>query len=88
LAYPDLLEAGFQPHKVKELLFWAADTQNFFSDVSDTFDLKMAALACHKSQVSKFSKEWSEGFKFLHAQRAKCKGYELAESFYRVELPG
>ena len=88
LAYPDLLEAGFQPHKVKELLFWGVDRPNFFSDVSDTYDLKIAALACHKSQVSKFPKEWIEGFKFLHAQRAKGKGYELAESFYRVELPG
>jgi LmbE family N-acetylglucosaminyl deacetylase len=88
LAYPDLLEAGFQPHKVKELLFWGAEESNYFSDVSDTFDLKMAALACHKSQVSKFTKDRIEGFKFMHAQRAKDKGYELAEAFYRVELPG
>ena len=74
LAYPDLLEAGFQPHKVKELLFWGVDRPNFFSDVSDTYDLKIAALACHKSQVSKFPKEWIEGFKFLARTKGQGQG--------------
>jgi LmbE family N-acetylglucosaminyl deacetylase len=87
LAYPDLTEDGFETHKVKELLFWGAEQPNHFSDVSHTWDLKIAALRCHKSQVSHFPAGWEDGFKSMHATRAKEKGYELAEAFYRVELP-
>ncbi|MCX6000971.1 MAG: PIG-L family deacetylase [Chloroflexi bacterium] len=87
LAYPDLVDGGLLPHKVKELLFWGAEQPNYFSDVSHTWDLKIAALRCHKSQVGHFPKSWEDGFKSMHATRAKDKGYELAEAFYRVELP-
>lgn len=87
LAYPDLVDGGLLPHKVKELLFWGAEQPNYFSDVSHTWDLKIAALHCHKSQVGHFPKTWEDGFKTMHATRAKDKGYELAEAFYRVELP-
>ena len=51
LAYPDLIARGFEPHKVKEILFWASEDVNFRIDITDTFDLKLAALKCHKSQV-------------------------------------
>ena len=87
LAYPDLIAGGFETHKVKELLFWGAEQPNFFSDVSHTWELKIAALRCHKSQVGHFPAAWEDGFKSMHAARAKDKGYELAEAFYRVELP-
>ena len=87
LAYPDLTAEGFETHKVKELLFWGAEQPNYFSDVSQTWDIKIAALHCHKSQVGHFPATWEDGFKSMHAARAKDKGYELAEAFYRVELP-
>ena len=87
LAYPDLIAGGFETHKVKELLFWGAEQPNFFSDISQTWDIKIAALHCHKSQVGHFPTSWEDGFKSMHAARAKDKGYELAEAFYRVELP-
>jgi LmbE family N-acetylglucosaminyl deacetylase len=51
LAYPDLIEEGLQPHKVKEMLFWASENINYLSDITATFDLKLAALRCHESQV-------------------------------------
>jgi LmbE family N-acetylglucosaminyl deacetylase len=53
LAYPDLLEEDLQPHKVKEMLFWASEDINYLSDITDTFDLKLAALRCHESQVNR-----------------------------------
>lgn len=87
LSFPELLEQGFMPHKVRELLFWGAEQPNFFSDVTNTFDRKLNALYCHKSQVTHFPKGWEDGFKSMHAQRAKDRGFELAETFYRVELP-
>ena len=87
LAYPDLIAGGFETHKVKDLLFWGAEQPNYFSDVSQTWDIKIAALHCHKSQVGHFPATWEDGFKSMHAARAKDKGYELAEAFYRIELP-
>jgi len=87
LAYSDLLQSGFLPHKVKELLFWGAEQPNYFPDISLTFDRKIAALHCHKSQVGHFPEGWEAGFKSVHALRAKDLGYDLAEAFYRVVLP-
>lgn len=84
LAYPELIEEGLQPHKVMEMLFWASDDMNYCSDITDTFDLKMAALLCHKSQVGQIPFELLE--KWLRERcktMAEGKDFELAESFHR-----
>jgi LmbE family N-acetylglucosaminyl deacetylase len=88
LAYPDLLAEGFEPHKVKEILFWAAEDINYRSDISTTFDLKVAALHCHQSQIKGFKA--SKPFEWLEKrcrEMAQGESYELAEGFHRVELP-
>lgn len=86
-AYPDLLLHGLKPHKVREILFWAAEDVNYFSDISDTFDLKMAALRCHQSQVGHFSpKELEDGLKGHHRKLAEGQSFSLAEAFHRVEM--
>lgn len=87
LAYPDLLEEGLEPHKVKEMLFWGADEANFRSDVTDTFELKMTALRCHKSQIDQFdSPEWIEWLRRRNQAMAEGESFELAEAFHRVEI--
>jgi LmbE family N-acetylglucosaminyl deacetylase len=86
LAYPDLFEQGYKPHKVMELLFWGADQPNYFIDVSKTYDTKLKALRCHKSQISQFGKGWEEWFKGMHTWHSKKHNYELAEAFYRVKV--
>jgi len=87
LAYPDLLEEGLKPHKVKEVWCWAAEDPNYRSDITDTFDLKLAALGCHKSQ---FGDELPRQMKEMVKERARTtaegEGYELAEAFHRVEV--
>jgi LmbE family N-acetylglucosaminyl deacetylase len=87
LSYPELFADGLQPHKVKELLFWASDDANYCSDITDTFDLKIAALRCHKSQVGQVP---TEGFEAWLRQRcqtaAEGQDFELGESFHRVEI--
>jgi LmbE family N-acetylglucosaminyl deacetylase len=87
LAYPDLLESGLEPHKVKDLYFFGAEQPNHFIDVSATFSVKMAALRCHKSQVGKFPGTWEENYRKILAKNASEQDYELAEAFYRIELP-
>jgi len=87
LAYPDLLEEGLGPHKVKEVLFWGTDDPNHRSDITKTFDIKLAALRCHKSQIGydlapdleKWLRQWAK-------EMAKGENFELAEAFHRVEI--
>jgi len=87
LAYPDLLEEGLQPHKVREMLFWASENINFRSDVTATFDLKLAALRCHKSQVStmRFS-DLEDWLRKRCKDLAEGEDFELAEAFHREEI--
>ena len=86
LAYPDLLEEGLQPHKVKEVLLWGAEEPNYRSDITDTFDIKIAALRCHKSQIGYNPSLEMEGWLRERAKNmAKGEDYELAEAFYRLE---
>ena len=88
LAYPDLLEEGLQPHKVREVLLWAAPEDiNYRSDITNTYDIKVAALRCHKSQVGdnpsperkKWLRQWAK-------KMAEGEDFELAEAFHRVEI--
>ena len=88
LAYPDLLKQGFEPHKVREMLFWGADDVNHRMDITDFFDIKLAALRCHKSQIIGHESEaWSEWLRSRHRKMAENEPYELAEAFHRVEIP-
>ena len=88
LAYPDLLQQGLEPHKVKEILFWGAEDINYRSDISATFDRKIEALRCHASQIREFKRsdpvKW---LKDLCREMAQEEPFELAEGFHRVELP-
>lgn len=86
LAYPDLLQAGFQPHKVKEVLLWGSEQPDYFSDITDTYDIKIAALHCHHSQVGKHPPDWELQLKARYETAGKEKGYALAEAFHRVDI--
>jgi len=87
-AYPDLITEGLMPHKVKEVLLWASENPNYYSDISDTFNLKLAALRCHKSQLSVSRRNnLDKWLRERHKAIAEGKGYELGEAFYRVEIP-
>ncbi|MDP2729841.1 MAG: PIG-L deacetylase family protein [Dehalococcoidales bacterium] len=85
-AYPDLIEEGLQPHKVKEVLLWSSDGPNYCSDITDTFDLKLAALFCHKSQIGHDNPERKERMRERASAQAEGEEFELAEAFYRIEI--
>ena len=86
-AYPDLIEEGLQPHKVREVLLWGSEEPNYRSDITDTFDIKFKALSCHKSQIGDNpSPERIEWMKERHRMQAEGEDYELAEAFHRIEL--
>ena len=86
LAYPDLLAEGLEPHKVKEVYCSASENINLCSDISETFDLKIAALSCHKSQVGDRMPQIKEWLRQRAEEAAKGESFKLAESFHRIEL--
>ncbi|MFQ5484412.1 MAG: PIG-L deacetylase family protein [Desulfobacterales bacterium] len=87
LAYPDLLKEGLKPHKVKEMLFWASEDINCRLDITGTYDLKMAALLCHESQMKELDisrvKKW---LKQRSEEMAEGENFQLAEGFHRAEI--
>jgi len=87
LSYPDLFEEGLKPHKVKEMLFWASEDINYRSDITDTFDIKLAALRCHKSQTAHLqTPEGEEMMRERYRSMAEGEAFELAEAFHRVQI--
>jgi LmbE family N-acetylglucosaminyl deacetylase len=86
LSYPELLEEGLKPHKVREVWLWASDDINYRSDVTDTFDIKMKALGCHESQVKGIPPEMRERMRDWARMNAEGEEFELAEAFHRVEM--
>ncbi|RJQ39158.1 MAG: PIG-L family deacetylase [Dehalococcoidia bacterium] len=82
LAYPDLLAEGLEPHKVKEVWLWAGDETNHHTDITDTFDIKIAALRCHQSQNLTKAEAWLRDWAVAEAEGT---GFKLAEGFYRAE---
>lgn len=87
LAYPDLLEEGLQPHKVKEVLLWGTEDVNYRSDITATLELKLAALACHESQVGgrRFGRVEAWVRQRARAAAGGC-AFALGEAFHREEI--
>jgi len=88
LSYPELLDEGLMPHKVKEILMWASEDPNYFSDITETFETKLAALRCHDSQVG--GRDFPTIEKWLRKRAedaAREQDFTLAEAFHRAEIP-
>ena len=86
-AYPDLTKEGLKPHSVKEIWFWASEDINHRSDITKTFDLKLKALRCHKSQIKEsFSEEMEKWLCERAKSMAEGEKFKLAEGFHRAEI--
>ncbi len=84
LTFPELLQEGLEPHKVRELWLCATTSPDHWIDVEPVLDRKLAALREHGSQINGSNleeelREWSRTW-------AKGGPYELAECFRRVVL--
>jgi len=49
--FPELLREGFEPHSPKEVWMSGSNEPNIWVDVTDTLQIKIAALKEHKSQI-------------------------------------
>lgn len=86
LSYPEHLATGLLPHKVGQVYCWAADEPNVFIDISQTFERKLKALLCHRSQVSSHGGDFAARVRGRAADLGKPKGIPLAEAFYFQEV--
>jgi LmbE family N-acetylglucosaminyl deacetylase len=86
LTFPELLEQGYQPHKTPTILLINFDAGNFAVDITDTFELKKSALKAHTSQFGDL--EGSTWLRDMAKRNGEQAGYELAESFVRLDIRG
>jgi LmbE family N-acetylglucosaminyl deacetylase len=83
--FPELVDEGFEPWKVRQVLVTGVEQPNLWIDVSGTLDTGLAALRCHASQVS----DWAAVEARLR-ERAATAGQEvglpIAQAFLSVLL--
>ena len=90
-AFPDLIKEGLMPHNVLEVyLGGRPGNEAVVVDVSETIDVKVAALREHKSQVGGDDPERVEGLTQRIKERAKQVGeahaVPYAETFRYIKL--
>ena len=89
-SFPDLIRVGFGPHNVQEVLVEAyCDDEDFAVDISATFELKLAALKMHESQMGtdivrlrQFEEQLREGYGRIGIKT----GVKYAEPFRRIDI--
>lgn len=72
------LNRGLKPHHTKHIAYYWTKKPNVFVDISEQIDLKMRAIAAHKSQ---FGAEDIKLFKRISEMIGEKAGYRYAEAF-------
>jgi len=89
-AFPELIEEGFMPHKTLEVYLGAQSSNaSVWVDISDTIEVKIAALSEHKSQVGEDPVQieaMASRIKQRSAEIGSAHGMSYAESFKYVHL--
>ncbi len=87
LIFPELLEEGLEPHKVKEIYLTGPAQPDVWVDIGDTFDIKVQALREHASQIG----DWAEMEEELRQRAhdvARGQAFDLGEAFKYIKLRG
>ncbi len=86
-AFPDLFfKEGLELHMVEEMLFWGSEAPNYCSDITDTYDIKVEARNCHKSQLGEPSQEREDRIRDRYKAQAEQQEFELGEAFHRIDM--
>lgn len=87
MTFPDLLEAGFEPHKVAEVWIIGHPQPDLYVDVTQHMDTSVAALMQHKSQMNGRDEAWAnEMMRRWRRERGVGRGIQYAEAFKRIEF--
>ncbi len=84
--FPEQLVDGLTPHSVDGVYFFGTDRPNTWVDITGTIEAKIAALRCHKSQMTDFEnlEAWVRD---RHSQLGREKGMTYAEAFRYLGIP-
>jgi LmbE family N-acetylglucosaminyl deacetylase len=85
LYYPDQLDQGMKPCRVKEIYLFGTENPDFWVDISGIFDLKLQAVRCHKSQGLD-SPEVQERIRNRALEVGKVKGFLYGEAFKKFAV--
>ncbi|TES91880.1 MAG: PIG-L family deacetylase [Anaerolineales bacterium] len=85
LNFPEHEKEGLEPHKVLDIFLLFTNEPNYWVDITNTIDKKIAALKAHKSQIGD-PDELEERIRDRARLRAKKVSFEYAEIFRRVRL--
>jgi LmbE family N-acetylglucosaminyl deacetylase len=83
--FPELLAEGLQPSRVKELWVIGAPHLNRAVDITETFEIKLAALRCHVSQLGTDQTQLAERLRTWAVERGEAFGLPMAETYHMVE---
>jgi LmbE family N-acetylglucosaminyl deacetylase len=86
LTYPEHLQEGLEPHRVREVYMWGSEEPDTFLDITETFSTKMDALYCHASQMKWSREEREADWRQRYADIGKKVGVPLAEPFKRIDV--
>ena len=86
MAFPQHLQEGLEPHRVRELYLFRSESPDTFVDITDTFEAKMDSLYCHVSQMRRPREERDERARQRAAEVGENIGVPLAEGFKRIEV--
>ena len=85
LTFPELIEAGFEPHKVAEVWIMSHPQPDLWIDVTDHIDTSVRSLMRHVSQMDGRTEEWAgERMREWRRKTAVGKGMQYAEAFKRI----
>ena len=87
MTFPELLEEGFEPHKVAEVWITGHPEPDVFIDVTDHMETAVKALAEHKSQTGgRPYEEMLPRMKEWRRRGSVGKGMLYSESFKRISF--
>ncbi len=84
-AFRELLDEGLEPWRVKEVWIPTWTQGEFFVDISETMDAKLAALRHHESQFQNW-KDWEDRMRERLHEIGERAGMEYAEGFKRLKI--
>ena len=87
MTFPELLEAGFEPHKVAEVWITGHPEPDLWIDVTKHIDTSIKAIMSHESQVGERDENvMRERMRGWRRRSAVGKGMQHAEAYKRIEF--
>jgi LmbE family N-acetylglucosaminyl deacetylase len=86
LAFPELIPE-YAPHEVREVYLVQWREPRLVIDITDTMDLKLAAIGCHASQIGDVETIETR-MRNRAATIGRAVGYAYAEGFDHIVVPG